>query len=173
MNECYKSVFAGFLLAGACDYWDGYLARRWNQQTVLGAMLDPLADKVLVASVALPMAYTGMLPLWLVSLIVGRDVILLSGGFWHRFRTRTEGAFLFDTREVKFTVEPTFVSKCNTAGQILLVSSALTHSAFSLPSMDIIQSLGYGVAFTTVWSSGEYLNMFLKNDAFKDRSSID
>lgn len=57
-------------------------------QQVLGAMLDPAADKLLVASLALPMAVTGAIPLWLCALIVGRDVGLMAVGFWHRFKTR-------------------------------------------------------------------------------------
>ena len=54
-------------------------------------MLDPAADKLLVASLALPMAITGAIPLWLCALIVGRDVGLMAVGFWHRFKTRASG----------------------------------------------------------------------------------
>ena len=54
---------------------------------VLGAMLDPAADKLLVASLVVPMAITGALPWWMTALIVGRDAGLMAVGFWHRFRT--------------------------------------------------------------------------------------
>jgi cardiolipin synthase len=172
LNGHHKAAVAGFLAAGALDWWDGYLARKWDQRTVLGAMLDPVADKILVASLALPMAYTGALPSWLVALIVGRDVGLVAGGFWHRFQTRSEGAFLFDTREVNFTVEPTFVSKCNTAGQIALVSGVLASSAFGVPHEAALTWLGYGVGVTTVWSGAEYAMMLWRDDAFKDRSEV-
>lgn len=169
----YKSAFFLFMSAGACDFWDGYLARKWNQQTVLGAMLDPVSDKILVAALALPMAYDGTLPIWLVTLIIGRDVGLVAGGFWHRFRTKQRDEFLFDTKRVNWTVEPTFVSKCNTAGLIALVSFGLTNSAFSLPGDFLIQWMSYGVGCTTAWSAVEYINMFVKNDAFKDRKRVD
>ena len=50
-------------------------------------MLDPAADKLLVASLVVPMALTGAIPFWLSCLIVGRDVGLMAVGFWHRFKT--------------------------------------------------------------------------------------
>lgn len=67
------------MLAGLSDVADGYIARRFDQQSVLGSILDPLADKALVAAVALPLALTGALQPWLVALMVTRDVGLVVG----------------------------------------------------------------------------------------------
>ncbi len=71
-------------VAGASDWVDGYIAKNFNQKSVLGSYLDPLADKVLVASVTCACAVQGLLPTWLVGLFIGRDVVLVVGAFAHR-----------------------------------------------------------------------------------------
>jgi len=72
-------VAAGLVLAGLSDAVDGYIARRFNQQSKLGSILDPLADKALVGAVALPLALTGALQPWVVALMITRDVGLVLG----------------------------------------------------------------------------------------------
>ena len=77
-------VLAGVCAAAATDYLDGFLARRWNQSTILGSYLDPIADKVFVGCVGTALALDGALPVWLVALLVSRDVIHVVGGAWRR-----------------------------------------------------------------------------------------
>lgn len=72
-------VATGLVLAGLSDAVDGYIARRFNQQSKLGSILDPLADKALVGAVALPLALTGALQPWVVALMITRDVGLVLG----------------------------------------------------------------------------------------------
>lgn len=67
------------LVAGLTDAIDGLLARRWNQQTRLGGVLDPLADKLLLTSGFITLSILHLIPSWLVILVVSRDVILLLG----------------------------------------------------------------------------------------------
>ena len=67
------------LVAGLTDAIDGLLARRWNQQTRLGGVLDPLADKLLLTSGFITLSILHLVPSWLVILVVSRDVILLLG----------------------------------------------------------------------------------------------
>lgn len=69
----------GLCVAGASDWLDGYIARNSNQQSVLGSILDPLADKILVAAVAVPLAVQGIIPGWLVCLMLTRDLGLVAG----------------------------------------------------------------------------------------------
>jgi cardiolipin synthase (CMP-forming) len=88
---------AGVLIAGFSDWLDGYIARRYNQQTVLGAFLDPAADKVVIGSLTLGLALKGLLPMPLAVLIVGRDVLILAMGFVQRAREKPKDAFFFDT----------------------------------------------------------------------------
>lgn len=65
----------------ATDWFDGYVARRFDQVTRLGQFLDPLIDRILLATVALTLLALGWLPLWVVGAVVGRDVLLLGVGF--------------------------------------------------------------------------------------------
>lgn len=77
-------AFLSFALASIFDGVDGYIARRYNQRSELGAILDPLADKLLLVSGVVLLSwqhqpYLGRIPLWLTATILGRDVILLIG----------------------------------------------------------------------------------------------
>lgn len=65
-----------FLLASITDWFDGYLARRWRQTSALGALLDPLADKVLVASALIELACRGVIPAWTAILVVSREFLV-------------------------------------------------------------------------------------------------
>ncbi|MBL8175924.1 MAG: CDP-alcohol phosphatidyltransferase family protein [Bryobacterales bacterium] len=67
------------LLAGSTDYWDGWLARRMNWNSPLGAYLDPLADKILLAGCYIALGMAGAVPWWLVSMVFSRDVLILTG----------------------------------------------------------------------------------------------
>ena len=154
----HQAAFWAFGCAGALDFWDGYLARRWDQCSVLGTMLDPLADKVLVASLALPMALTGVIPAWVATIIVGRDVGLIGSAFWYRHRTRPLGAPFFDsTGGTAFSVQPSLLGKINMAAQLGCITVALTHAAWDAPSHDVVTCLAYGVAASTVASGFDYL----------------
>lgn len=74
------------LLQQATDWLDGYLARTLGHTSKLGSYLDPLADKVFVATAVGTMGYLGMLPAWLAVLVVGRDSSQVVGIFWYRLR---------------------------------------------------------------------------------------
>ena len=76
LNMRWDWAFAGFLVAGISDGVDGFIARRFNQQSKLGAYLDPMADKVLLVSVFVVMGFIGQLPLWLVVTMVSRDALI-------------------------------------------------------------------------------------------------
>jgi cardiolipin synthase len=103
------SAFWLMLLAGFSDALDGFLARRYGWQTELGTLLDPLADKFLIAAMYLVFTLQGLIPLWLVVLILTRDILILLGAGVYR------GVF------GDLTVNPSLLSKTNTALQILVV----------------------------------------------------
>jgi len=63
-------------IAGVSDFLDGYLARRWNQSTDLGRILDPAADRILTVVVVLGLAYRQIIPWWLVVILLARDVVV-------------------------------------------------------------------------------------------------
>lgn len=109
----YRLAFLLFVIAGVSDLLDGFLARRFGWQSDLGATLDPLADKLLVVALVALLTVQGHLPLWLAIIVVVRDLVIMSGAAVYRFR--------FGALEVA----PTFVSKCNTAAQIVVMGMLL------------------------------------------------
>ena len=64
------------VIAGATDYFDGELARAWNQESRLGELMDPAVDRLYIISVLIAMFATQVVPLWVLALIAGRDVLL-------------------------------------------------------------------------------------------------
>lgn len=108
----YGYAFGALLVAGLTDAIDGPIARRLNQRTKLGTVLDPLADKLLLTSSFISLAMLHLVPSWLVILVVSRDVILLLG---------TAVAHVTNT---PIDVTPTFLGKGTTLlqlGYVLLV----------------------------------------------------
>ena len=122
-------------MAGISDGLDGALARQYNWQSHLGSVLDPLADKFLVATTFIIFSYQSHIPLWLVILTIGRDLIILLGGSLYRM---VFGAF---------EIRPTLVSKANTAMQIvtliLIMLYLLPDSTVQIPLLaELGQYLG-------------------------------
>ncbi|HWQ91410.1 MAG TPA: CDP-alcohol phosphatidyltransferase family protein, partial [Clostridia bacterium] len=84
-NELHRLLaILSFAVAAICDGVDGYIARRYNQRSELGAILDPLADKLLLVSGIIVLSfdhepYLDSVPLWLTGTIIGRDILLLAG----------------------------------------------------------------------------------------------
>jgi cardiolipin synthase len=64
------------MVSGWTDYFDGLLARRWNQVSRLGQLLDPAADRLYILATLIGLAWRDVVPWWLVALVVGRDVLL-------------------------------------------------------------------------------------------------
>ena len=77
LSNAYALAFATFLVAGISDGFDGFLARRFDWRTRLGAYLDPLADKALVVSVFVTLGLLKMIPAWLVIMVVSRDALIV------------------------------------------------------------------------------------------------
>lgn len=108
-----------FLLAGFTDGLDGWIARHYNWQSSFGSFVDPMADKLLVASSFISLALIGILPWWLVILVFLRDLTISFGVIaW----------FIFVHRYLSF--KPTMLSKINTTLQLTLVTLCLFELAF-------------------------------------------
>ena len=115
----YANSFYTYMAAGLTDGLDGYLARKFQWQSFFGSFIDPLADKLLIASSFISLALIGILPWWLVILVFIRDLtISLAIVAWYHFIRR------------KLDLKPTFLSKINTALQLGLVTSCLFELAF-------------------------------------------
>jgi cardiolipin synthase len=141
----YLWVLLVFFIAGFTDGLDGYLAKRFDWRSRLGGILDPLADKMLLASSFLTLAYIGLAPVWLLILVVARDVIIVSGAVCYRI-------FIGD-----FQASPTLVSKGNSALQLLYVLTAVADAGFGMPGRPVVNVIGYGVLATTAVSGIDYV----------------
>lgn len=140
----YLLVLGLFAVAGASDGVDGFLARRFGWCTPLGALLDPLADKLMLVGTYLVLWWSGMLPLWLVSLVVLRDVVIIGGALAYHSRCRN------------LTMEPTVISKANTLFQIVLGLVAILYASSDwLPLWSVNGMIGV-VTLTTLWSGVDY-----------------
>ncbi|MGD9914459.1 MAG: CDP-alcohol phosphatidyltransferase family protein [Rhizobiaceae bacterium] len=143
-------AFAGFVLAGVSDGVDGFIARQFNQRSRLGAYLDPVADKLLLVSVFLMLGYMGELPLWLVVAAVSRDIIIMSA------------VLLSTIMAHPVEMRPLFVSKANTAVQIVLAALVLGELAFSTQTF-MRELLIYLSGLLTIASAGAYLVGWLRH----------
>ena len=134
-----------FVIAGVSDLADGFLARHFGWTSRLGSILDPLADKALVVGTLLVLGWRGELPLWLVTLAVGRDVMLVGLGIGYHYLIEP------------LKPEPLFSSKLNTLLQLTLVAAVLFSKAVvQLPDV-LLVLLVFGSGMTTLWSGGAYL----------------
>ncbi|KAL3678146.1 hypothetical protein R1sor_021102 [Riccia sorocarpa] len=151
---------------------DGYVARKMEINSVLGSYLDPVADKVLVGSVALSMGYAGLLhptAAALVGLVVARDGVLVGGAFAYRayslrWQWRNWREFFRISVGGAGKVEPLFISKVNTVLQLGLIGVALGQPAFCMEdTYSLVPLLSWSVAGTTVISWGCYIYQYLKH----------
>jgi cardiolipin synthase len=134
-----------FAVAGFSDAVDGFLARRYHWTSRIGGLMDPLADKLLMVSSYLTLGWLGLLPVWLVALVIVRDLVIVTG------------AVIYNARIERVEATPSVVSKLNTLAQILLVLSVLFSQAFvALPGW-WIDGLIYGVLVTIIWSGAGYV----------------
>jgi cardiolipin synthase len=146
-----RAAFFLFVAAGISDAVDGFLAKRFNMASELGALIDPLADKALIVSIYVALGIAGVLPLSLVILVVSRDIMIISG-------------FMLSWVIGKpMPVRPLPVSKANTAAQIVLATLVLAEQGFGFDAAlasNIVVAL---VAILTVLSMAFYLAEWLRH----------
>jgi len=135
------TAIALFGAAALSDAADGYLAKRYDWQTELGAVLDPLADKLLLATVFVTLAYLKLVPLWLMAAAVARDVVIVVGALLFRFCIGP------------LEVRPSIVSKFNTLCQAAFIMAVVGREEFAVPPGWAVTLLG-ALVFVTVAVSG-------------------
>src|SRR4051812_7614503 len=154
-HDCSAAVIM-MMIAGSTDAFDGFLARRFNWQTRLGAYLDPVADKILLAAIYISLTIAGMAPVWLAILVVARDIAILA---------MVAAAFAF-TRFRDFP--PTLWGKINTALEILTSLTLVTVCSPVQPVFSTV--LIWVTAASTAWSGIHYigrgLQMFIMRRTF-------
>lgn len=149
LDERYGSALLLAALAGATDALDGYLARRLDAMTPLGAALDPLADKLLILAVFSSLAAVAVLPWWLAAVVIGRDFVIVGGATAYRVFI---GPLEF---------QPTLLSKANMLLQVVFLVLMLANALqpwLPLPVMDVLfflvaaLALASGLHYVLLWS---------------------
>ncbi len=143
-HHLYQYAFYIFILAGFTDGIDGWLARYFHWQSLLGSFIDPLSDKLLIATSFISLAILGKLPWWLVILVFLRDLTISFGVLaWYWFIQR------------KLDFKPTALSKINTFFQLTLLTLCLFELAFFEFSSYIIETL---IFLTTLTTASTYID---------------
>lgn len=152
-------AFSVFIVAGLTDGLDGFIAKKCNLSSRLGAYLDPLADKALLVSIFVSLGIVGQIPIWLVAAVVARDVLILAAVVVSSLLGQT------------VPIRPLFVSKVNTVVQILLAALVLADLAFPLELARPRAIMVLVVAALTAASAAAYLVVWLR--FMSERSSAD
>uniref|UniRef100_A0A146MFG6 cardiolipin synthase (CMP-forming) n=1 Tax=Lygus hesperus TaxID=30085 RepID=A0A146MFG6_LYGHE len=147
--------------AGITDFLDGFIARNFKgQSSKLGSFLDPLADKVLVATVFSTLTFNGVIPVALTSIIVARDVSLAAAGFYVRYQSLPPPKSLaryFDPSHATAQLAPTLISKVNTFVQLGTICCTLSAPVFGFLDHPFLIYMWWLTGATTVLSAASYV----------------
>lgn len=141
----FEAAFWVFTIAGFTDAIDGPLARRFKTVDTLGFYLDPAADKILINTAYVTLAFLGLVPIWLAGFVFLRDFLI---------------AFTFTVSpllKINLRIAPIPLSKTNTGLQIGLAALVLAKSAFALEIASVVEGFVWVVAATTLASGVNYV----------------
>jgi len=144
-------AFVLFVAAGVSDAVDGFIAKRFNMTSELGAYLDPLADKALIVSIYLTLGINNLIPRWLVILVVSRDILIVGG------------IMLSWLMGNPLKIKPLLISKLNTVAQIVFACVVLGSLGFNI-KMDMLTDILMGlVAALTLLSVAAYVAEWVRH----------
>ena len=162
-HHWYELAIITFAVASASDFLDGLAARVLNQRSKLGQFLDPAADKLMVLVTFIVAAATGAVPWWLAVLVIGRDVILASGGALF--------AFVFRGVMGPERWRPSRIGKYATFYTVGTIGLALLHSMTGIEKLrPFVGALGVMCAACTIVSGIQYVASGIK--AFGDGAKL-
>jgi cardiolipin synthase len=153
VNARWDAAFVIFVVAGISDAVDGFLAKHCGMASELGAWLDPIADKALIVSIYITLAIVGVVPIWIVILVVARDLMIVAAVILSWLMARP------------VTIAPLVVSKLNTAAQIGFAAMALGSRAFGIDPGPVAVVAELVVALLTLASMTAYLAFWLRHMA--------
>ena len=158
LRELHGLALLAFVLAGVSDGLDGLIARMYNQRSDLGAVLDPIADKLLLSTAYVSLGVLGHIPGWLAVVVISRDVLIVTG------------IAVLSFCRIDFEIRPSRISKWTTAAQILTIGVALLN--FQLPVARLLHALCWATALMTVLSGLHYtyLGLGILQSGFDSRS---
>jgi cardiolipin synthase (CMP-forming) len=146
----YDAAILVFAMAAVSDGLDGYLAKRFHWTSELGKLLDPAADKLLLACVFVSATWLGLVPRWLTAAAVARDVLI------------SLGALVFRLWVGPLHGRPTLLSKLNTGLQLIYLLCVMAHAAFHVPGNGVLVVLAIITLATTVVSGLDYVVAFTR-----------
>ncbi|GAB6058919.1 CDP-diacylglycerol--glycerol-3-phosphate 3-phosphatidyltransferase [Desulfonatronum parangueonense] len=149
ITERFGVALALFLIAGLSDALDGYLARGLNQGTRLGAVLDPIADKLLLVTAYVCLGIVGLIGSWLAVLVISREFVILGG----------LALLQLSGVDVRNRIRPTVLGKLNTCCQVALVVFVLGTYSLGLPLAGLVQLLVVTVAIVSIISGLHYVSI--------------
>jgi cardiolipin synthase (CMP-forming) len=161
LDERWRAAFWLALIAGLSDLIDGWLAKRFQWQSRIGAGLDGLADKLLLFGIFLALVLIGRLPLWWLILVLVRDLIIVVG------------AWFYNRLIEKLRPEPTALGKVSTAAQITLALLIIANSAWQWHLPDVERALFWfavamtslsGIHYIAVWAGRARRGGILRGD---------
>ena len=145
LNGALLAAFWVFVAAGFSDALDGYIAKRFDLRSEIGAFLDPIADKALLVAVFITLGGAGYIEVWLVILVVFRDGLIVAG------------ALVYQVLYQNLTMHPLTISKVNTTFQFFLVMIVMGAAGYSVAAESAIQFASYAVAATSIFSGATYV----------------
>ena len=132
------------IIAGLSDILDGYLAKKNNWRSYLGAVLDPAADKILLVSLFLTLQSMGLIPLWLTLTVIARDLMIIFGLSLYRYFVGVPQP------------KPTRISKLNTTLQLVFVVFVILSQGIQFPFEILAMVCGALVFVTSILSGLDY-----------------
>ncbi len=161
IDEQFSLALSLCAITSLTDLMDGYIARKFNSVTKLGAILDPLADKLLVATLTITLTIVHLIPIWLTLLILTRDSLIIMGAFYLRYKTlsppKTLKRFFQMSTFMSSQFKPTLISKINTGFQFSLVAITLSAPVFGYSHHWALTLLQLATMTTTLSSGFYYL----------------
>jgi len=145
LQHYYGMALLLFAIAGISDGLDGFLAKHYGWRSRLGGLLDPLADKVLLVFSVLSLGWLGLLPAWLVFVVILRDLVIVTGAFVYNFQV------------AELDAEPSLISKFNTVVQIVLVLVVVLNQGLFAITPVVIDVLVWITLATTILSGVNYV----------------
>lgn len=158
LNDFAIQALVLIIIAALTDMLDGAIAKYLNMQTVVGAYMDPIADKLMLVGSIISLFIVGKVPMFLFLAVVFRDVIIVVGAMAYELVTH------------QLEMRPTYISKITTVVQIIYVSTALLHAAWPLPAVLIDVAVWITFAITCV-SGVQYMILWANKATHAENTS--
>jgi cardiolipin synthase len=155
LKDLFHFALLVFAIAAITDGLDGLLARYFNQYTVLGAYLDPIADKLLLASAYVSLAVLKIIPPWLAVIVLSRDILIITG------------IAVFSLSDIPIEINPSLVGKWTTVAQFLTILLTLLDPG--IPGIQIATQMLFWVTASLTIASGlhyVYVGLNILQDSY-------